>query len=1739
MGSYNQVEHTRIEDIGFRIYSEDEIRQISLVEVTSDESFNELGHIIPSGLYDLRMGPMAGRNKDVCQTCGKNNLRCQGHCGHIELPLPVYNPFFYNVLNKTLRGLCYSCHRIQVRAHHVLLLKHQMELLDAGYGYEALELENILSRSVTNPIEATEVSVGVNDKVSQDAGIVADLLNLKRTLSTYCDKVIKGGTCSPETSTSIIKNLEDEVVRSFIKKCYYKDHKRCVFCHEPIVRLTLQNSRFIRSVYKKDKDKDGQTEEVEAEKEQRREEEENEEEKSNTILDAQSYITSEQARDILRKCWHKNQEVLSALYPVLAASELEHPTDIFFLNTLMVVPPKFRPCNYREGVTIEHQHTVILRNVVRLSKVLRFLLSLVNGTVRDLPEALQYMIAEVAGSTYVEKIQTVWYQLQNYVDAQYDAELTRLVKSTTKGMRQIIEKKEGLFRHNLMGKRVNFSARSVAAPDPMLAVDEVGVPKDFAVRLYYPVPVTQWNVEYLRRLVQNGPLVYPGAVMVEDEEGHRKHLSPDDPKQREAMAKKLLTPPESHVRCVNAHKIVFRHLQNGDFVLMNRQPTLHRPSIQAHRARVMPNDRVFRMPYANCKAYNADFDGDELNMHFPQNELARSEAQCLVTTHAQYLTPKDGSPLAGLIQDCVVASVMLTIRGKFFDRKDYQQLVYSGLSDHTARIKTLPPTILKPQQLWSGKQVMSTLLLNIIPEHKARPSFSFRTSVKVDMWQTDEQRPWRGGGSAEHRREAMTDSDFVMRDGELLSGVIDKSAIGSTSHGLVHVCYELYGGAIASKVLTAINRLCVYYLKWCGHTISVKEFVTPKSVSEWRRNALGNLVERTPFGVSLKLDVVEADLRDYYERCHMSGNEKDMASIDAAYTAVLGGTTSTVTGQNEKQLLRRGLDNHMRMMVDTGAKGSKVNMNQMASLFGSVAIDGKRMPLSITGKSLPSFKAYEVNPRAGGYIPDRFMTGINPKSYYFLCIVGRDSLQHTAVKTADSGYLQRCLIKHLEGIQVKYDMTVRNSDGLVLQFAYGEDGLDVTKVPFLKTLATMDVLVQNSHRLMEPRALTLAKSTGQHEKVEMYRKKMSKYIKKGPKQRGVRWSGFLKFCSKVEEQKHIPGYTVGRSNASLQLQSLWHCLRPEERDKYRKKTAKGLDPINSVFSIASNLGVVSEALDAMVDKYYEQVHVPQTPTTHVLSKQEVATAVHMKALNSIVNPGEAVGALCAQALGEPLTQMTLNTFHFAGRDELNVTLGVPRMKEVLRTASKNISTPIMEVPFLDHVTKSRAEALRIKLSEVSLSKVLESMTITTGLHQKETGKLKHRTTLRLTFLPHREYRFVYTVTPSQVLAYVEKEFIPKVIMKDIHNAFKYKQILCDSYKKRASRKTVSEEGEGRDATEDAPETRNKVTFGVSDDENEEEEDEERAAGDGDVATSSWSKKQEEQDYSEPEEEEDREEDGLSDDEGAEGKKKDAMAEDEGFGEEVEETEEVEENGMPGPNLHFSNKRRKDKVSPEEARQRQEVLMEKDSWIVDYNFDMKGELWCEVTLDMPVSRGVCDLHSIVRAAAGRSLIHYVRGIRRVFVVEKDKRLVLRTEGVNILKMFEFEHLLDVNHLYTNNIHQVAQMYGIEAAQRSIIRELRAVQSAYDIKVDFRHLTLLADYFTCEGVYKACSRQAMASSISPIQKMSFETCTQFLKSAVLRGEKDRMESPSASIAFGQPIRLGTNAMQLLQTVKVAGP
>lgn len=308
-------------------------------------------------------------------------------------------------------------------------------------------------------------------------------------------------------------------------------------------------------------------------------------------------------------------------------------------------------------------------------------------------------------STLHEKLQNTWLQIQQIVNVLYDADLDKLNREGQQGgLKQILEKKEGLFRKHMMGKRVNYAGRSVISPDVYIGTDEIGIPEMFAKKLTYPQPVNAVNFWEMKQLVLNGPDVYPGASLVEYGNGNVVRLRANDYESRLAIAKQLLT-PESSIDSNLDIKIVHRHLKNNDILLFNRQPTLHRPSIMAHRARVLPNEKTLRFHYSNCKAYNADFDGDEMNAHLPQNEIARAEGLNLMLSHLHYLVPKDGTPLSGLIQDHVISGTTLTLKNRFFNREDYQHLVYNSFHKLRSSIKLLPPAILKPKKLWTGKQV--------------------------------------------------------------------------------------------------------------------------------------------------------------------------------------------------------------------------------------------------------------------------------------------------------------------------------------------------------------------------------------------------------------------------------------------------------------------------------------------------------------------------------------------------------------------------------------------------------------------------------------------------------------------------------------------------------------------------------------------------------------------------------------------------------------------------------------------------------------------------------------------------------------------------------------------------------------------------------------------------------------------------------------------------------------------------
>ncbi|PWN47916.1 beta and beta-prime subunits of DNA dependent RNA-polymerase, partial [Violaceomyces palustris] len=1037
--------------------------------------------------------------------------------------------------------------------------------------------------------------------------------------------------------------------------------------------------------------------------------------------------------------------------------------DAFFVDVLAVPPTRFRPASVMGDQTFENAQNELLTKILNTSfRVRDFNQALAAiSSKKDFPEISDDSTEEEVSAIYkaweqrktdaYEKLLGEMVQLQVdvncFIDSSKNPAPVRQGQLPPPGVKQALEKKEGLFRKHMMGKRVNFAARSVISPDVNIETNEIGVPPVFAQKLTYPEPVTVHNVQLMRQLVINGPNKYPGAVAVRSEDGTETLLSKLTLEARTALANQLLTPQEhtsrqatgtfaglgSSTRTPIANKQVLRHLRDGDILLLNRQPTLHKPSMMAHKARVLKGEKTIRMHYANCNSYNADFDGDEMNMHFPQSQAARSECYNIANTDNQYLVPTSGSPLRGLIQDHVVAGVWMTCKNSLFSRAEYQQLLYGALrpeENYTGggRVITLPPAIWRPQPLWTGKQIISTVLLNVKPQRSDGLNLTSKAKVAGRYWGEDHD-------GEEH---------VIIRDGELLSGVLDKSQFGASAYGLVHSVYEIYGPEYAGKLLSILSRLFTKFLQHNAFSCRMDDLTLSAAGDKVRRDILhegrddGRKAALRSVGLEGK-DPKDPDtdrnLRVRLEEVLRDDNK--LAALDSEMMSASNNLTSSII----KACIPDGLnkrfpDNNMQMMTVSGAKGSPVNVSQISCLLGPQALEGRRVPVMVSGKTLPSFKPFDTSARAGGFVSGRFLTGIRPQEYYFHCMAGREGLIDTAVKTSRSGYLQRCLIKHLEGIHVHYDHTVRNSDGSILQFQYGEDALDVTKSKYLEQF---DFTAEN----------------------------------------------FDSFCKRYDPR---------------QLEDVMEAeLAPEHMKKALKKPHK-YAPALSVYSPARHFGAMSESFARKVEKYVEENpsnllgekkkkknkkkkgkndgdddEVNGTPVEKMKLVKEKLGVEAFRAMakvlyhRGLVDPGEAVGLLAAQGIGEPSTQMTLNTFHFAGHGAANVTLGIPRLREIVMTASQNIKTPIMRLPVLEGITQEQMKTFCKDGSRLLLSQVVEEAVVTEKISGKTAANGFSRQksyNVRLNFYPAQECLEEYNTTTSQILAGIEATFV-KILENEI------------------------------------------------------------------------------------------------------------------------------------------------------------------------------------------------------------------------------------------------------------------------------------------------------------------------------------------------------------------------------------
>ncbi|CAN2388405.1 negative regulation of protein localization to nucleolus [Pristimantis euphronides] len=1685
----------RLQEITFATYSIEEIRKLSVKAITNPQYLDAAGNPMVNGLYDLALGPLD--SEEVCATCAQNFLSCPGHLGHIELPLTVYNPLLFDKLYLLMRGSCIYCKLLTCPRSSIHMLIIQLKILDRGGIQEVYEVEAVLNRFLEG-----------DTKVSGN--------EIQEELETYTRRVLKAYPKKQDLSS--VKNIC--ILRNKLLKDFWRVHMtstKCPHCQAPrsAVRKEHNSKLTIMMDHNKLNKKADETR------------------KKNHVK--RDYLTPNSTKEHIEALWKNEGFFLKYLFSGTLIDK-DFSSDMFFLDLLVVPPSRYRPVNRLENKVFANGQTVNMQAVLKDVHAIHILLAAmaeeqkntsneteeIEDSTPPVHEIDRSFLISLPGQNLTDKLYNMWVRLQSHVNIVFDSDLDKLTTNKYPGVRQLLEKKEGLFRKHMMGKRVDYAARSVICPDMYISTNEIGIPMVFATKLTYPQPVTTWNVQELRQAVINGPNVHPGASMVIGEDGYRTILT-SDLKQREAIAKQLLTPSTGSQK-MDA-KIVYRHIKNGDVLLLNRQPTLHRPSIQAHKARILPGEKVLRLHYANCKAYNADFDGDEMNAHFPQNELGRAEAYTIACTDEQYLVPKDGTPLAGLIQDHMVSGAHMTIRGSFFTRDQYMELVYRGLTDKKGRVKTLPPAIMKPCKLWTGKQVVSTLLINVIPDQYIPLNLTGVAKISGKAWVKETPRPIPGFVS-----DTMCESQVIIRNGELLCGILDKAHYGSSSFGLIHCCYELYGGETSGNLLTCLARLFTAYLQlYRGFTMGVEDIlVRPRSNVARQKivessSLCGGKAVRAAFNLSQMASDEEA--REKWEDAHLNKDQRDFNMVDLKYKEEVNQFSNEINKVCMPLGLHRHFpENNLQLMVQSGAKGSTVNTMQISCLLGQIELEGLRPPLMPSGKSLPCFQPYEFAPQSGGFVTGRFLTGIKPSEFYFHCMAGREGLVDTAVKTSRSGYLQRCIIKHIEGLVVQYDLTVRDSDGSVVQFLYGEDGLDVPKTQFLQP-KQFPFIAENYEVIKKSKRLDEVLSKMDSEQANHYCRSIQKWKAKHPPLQRLgplllysqkKMAAFKEHCTEEYNDN-------GRLQAVNLLIENWCGLDPKVQKKYIKRSSRLPDPCISVLRPDLYFGSVSESFEDIVDQYTRQRET-QSRSSGSESKvpsDRLRTLLQLKWQRALCEPGDAVGLLAAQSIGEPSTQMTLNTFHFAGRGEMNVTLGIPRLREILLTASTHIKTPMMTVPVVcTKKAMKKVKRLKKRLTRVTLAEVMHKLDVEETLRIEENSQKFQIYKVKFNFLPYEHYRLEKCLRPQDVLHFMETRFLRILI-----NVIKRRSSKLGSYRevtsRKASRKDLDEGGEASAAQEN------------QDGEAEEAEivDAEADEGDADATDAKLKKKQEEEvDY------ESGEEGALENEEQDEN---DAAEEKEGEEEGEKEGEEDEDNLL----LIQSDPGLKSSDSPKKAmltENRRDTVMNLSSNVEDYSYDSEGSLWCEITLKLPIMRFHFDISSLISSLMQNIVIHEIKGITRCLLNETtnkrgEKEQILNTEGINIHEMFNHSDILNLKRLYTNDIHSMAETYGIEAAVRVAQKEIKDVFAVYGIEIDPRHLSLVTDYMCFEGVYRPLNRYGIQSSSSPLQQMTFETSYKFLKDATVNGAKESLQSPSACLVVGKVVKGGTGLFDLKQPMK----
>ncbi len=600
-------------------------------------------------------------------------------------------------------------------------------------------------------------------------------------------------------------------------------------------------------------------------------------------------------------------------------------------------------------------------------------------------------------------VEDLWELLQYHVTTYFDNQTSGIPPARhrsgrpLKTLAQRLKGKDGRFRSNLSGKRVNFSARTVISPDPLLSINEVGIPVEVARALTVPLEVTLHNQEVAKELVKRGPSPGPAA-----EGGYQcgvNYLIREDGQRIKVMDKNA----EACAELVTPGCVVERQLIDGDIVLFNRQPSLHRMSMMAHFVRILPH-KTFRFNLCDCPPYNADFDGDEMNLHVLQSQEARAEAKVLMKVEEHILSPRYGGPIIGMLHDHITAAFLLTYQNPRFSRSEVTYLLSK------LRYPVPPPAGQEKDgtPYWTGKQLFSLTLPSDL-------SVEFRSNI----WNRCDCPP----SSCKH------DAFVIVEQGILKAGTIDAKAIAFQKGAILDAIARNNGMARARQFLDEMSRLSITAIGIKGLSTGIDDEDVPEDARREIDDALGKARVKVT-------ELVEEYRKGELEQ--MPGRSLE-ETLEVMVRRELGKARDTAGDIAGRYL---GLENPAVILAKSGARGSMLNLTQMAGAVGQQSVRGERLMRGYYNRTLPHFKRGDLGADARGFVSSSYKRGLSPTEYFFHSMGGREGLVDTAVRTSRSGYMQRRLINALEDLKVAEDGTVRNTAGTVIEYKYGEDGID-------------------------------------------------------------------------------------------------------------------------------------------------------------------------------------------------------------------------------------------------------------------------------------------------------------------------------------------------------------------------------------------------------------------------------------------------------------------------------------------------------------------------------------------------------------------------------------------------------------------------------------------------------------------------------------------------------------------------